>query len=174
MALGEQIRKYRLALGLKLEHLAELSEVAPGTISALTVRKSDRSKYVSAIAKGFGLSVDELLDTSQNYLLKSFNYVDKHRPTGWEPTKSLILQVESLKIGTTAREPQPEYINAEKKNGSAIIWPFRLVSYERISNIKNYYATEDLPNAIEEIDKHLDILVARWESEMKQAKRSAA
>lgn len=60
MALGKQIRIHRAALGLTLEQLSDLCGVDVGTISALENRDSARSKYASAIAKGLGMTVEEL------------------------------------------------------------------------------------------------------------------
>lgn len=64
MALGNQIRHYREKLGLTLEQLSELSGVEVGTISALEVRNSSRSKFASPIAKSLGLTVEQLEDES--------------------------------------------------------------------------------------------------------------
>lgn len=58
--LGEIIRKHRLAKGLTLEALSELSGVDAGTISALETRRSARSKYAGQIARGLGLTLDQL------------------------------------------------------------------------------------------------------------------
>lgn len=62
MGLGQQIKKHRAARGWTLEQLSEKSGVDTGTISALENRESQRSKYASDIAKGFGLTTDQLLD----------------------------------------------------------------------------------------------------------------
>lgn len=68
MALGKQIRKYRSHLGWTLEQLEEKSGVPAGTISALEVRDSTRSKFAPALANAFGLTVEQLLDESVNWL----------------------------------------------------------------------------------------------------------
>ncbi|MEF8755967.1 MAG: XRE family transcriptional regulator [Accumulibacter sp.] len=60
MALGKNIRRHRTAQGLTLEQLSERSGVDVGTISALENRDSVRSRYASAIARGLGMSVEEL------------------------------------------------------------------------------------------------------------------
>lgn len=60
MPLGSQIKHHRLRLGLTLEQLSSLSGVELGTISALEVRDSSRSKFASAIARALGMSVEEL------------------------------------------------------------------------------------------------------------------
>lgn len=68
MSLGKQIRHYREARQLTLEALAELSGVDVGTISALENRGSQRSKFASSIARGLGLTVDQLLDESRDWV----------------------------------------------------------------------------------------------------------
>ena len=68
MALGKQIRKYRTQLDWTLEQLEEKSGVPTGTISALEVRDSSRSKFAPALASAFGLTVEQLLDESVNWL----------------------------------------------------------------------------------------------------------
>lgn len=60
MALGAQIKFHRDRLGLTLEQLSDRSGVEVGTISALENRDSSRSQFASAIARGLGMSVEEL------------------------------------------------------------------------------------------------------------------
>jgi hypothetical protein len=60
MALGKNIKRHRQARGLTLEQLSDMSGVDLGTIGALEVRDSTRSKYASALAKAMGLSVEQL------------------------------------------------------------------------------------------------------------------
>ncbi|MCM1512482.1 MAG: XRE family transcriptional regulator [Oxalobacter formigenes] len=68
MALGKQIRKYRLHLGWTLEQLEEKSGVPKGTISALEMRDSTRSSFAPALAAAFGLTLEQLLDEPSNWL----------------------------------------------------------------------------------------------------------
>lgn len=68
MALGKQVKFYREKLDLTLEQLEEISGVGTGTISALEVRDSVRSKFAPALAAAFGLSVEQLLDESRDWL----------------------------------------------------------------------------------------------------------
>jgi len=68
MALGKQVKFYREKLDLTLEQLEEMSGVGTGTISALEVRDSVRSKFAPALAAAFGLSVEQLLDESRDWL----------------------------------------------------------------------------------------------------------
>jgi len=65
MNLGQQVRRIRNHLGLTLEQLAKRSGVDVGTISALEVRASTRSKYAQQLAAGLGVSLDELLSGKQ-------------------------------------------------------------------------------------------------------------
>ena len=62
MSLGSEIRKQRLIRQWTLEELSERSGVEVGTISALEIRDSTRSKFAVAIAGALGLSVDQLLN----------------------------------------------------------------------------------------------------------------
>lgn len=64
MALGRQIKKQRERLGWTLEVLSDRSGVDVGTISALEVRDSQRTKYAAAIAAAFNLTMEELEDPS--------------------------------------------------------------------------------------------------------------
>lgn len=74
MALGTQIKKYREKLGMRTATLAErVSEmtgknVEPATIAALEKRNSNTSKYDPVIAQIFGMTVDQLLDETRDYL----------------------------------------------------------------------------------------------------------
>jgi hypothetical protein len=67
MAIGHQIRHYREKLKLTLEQLSDLCGVDVGTISALEVRDSSRSKYFPQISKAFGLTLEQLADESVDY-----------------------------------------------------------------------------------------------------------
>lgn len=60
MAMGQTIRTLRQARGWKLEDLAEASGVDMGTISALEVRDSNRSKYFPQLARALGYTVEQL------------------------------------------------------------------------------------------------------------------
>lgn len=61
MGIGHNIRYHRdKRLGWTLEQLSASSGVDVGTISALELRDSKRSMYFSDIAKGLGLSLEEL------------------------------------------------------------------------------------------------------------------
>lgn len=68
MSLGSQVRKYRKLKGWKLDDLAERSGVGRGTISALENRDSNRSDSTPQLAAAFGLSVEQLIDESRNWL----------------------------------------------------------------------------------------------------------
>lgn len=69
MATGKQIKHYREKLGWTLLQLSDVSEVDVGTISALEVRDSSRSKYFSSIAKAFGLTLEQLENEGEDYPL---------------------------------------------------------------------------------------------------------
>jgi transcriptional regulator with XRE-family HTH domain len=67
MATGKQIKFYREKLGWTLQVLSDESGVDLGTIAALELRDSSRSKYFTDLAKALGLTLDQLTDTSNIY-----------------------------------------------------------------------------------------------------------
>jgi phage repressor protein C with HTH and peptisase S24 domain len=64
MALGANIKRLRLERGWDQPTLSERSGVDVGTISALEVRDSERSKYAPQLATALGVSVGELYGTA--------------------------------------------------------------------------------------------------------------
>lgn len=69
MATGKRIRTYRQRLGWTLEELEEVSEVPSGTISALELRDSKKSQFFPALARAFGLTLEQLYDESREWPL---------------------------------------------------------------------------------------------------------
>ena len=67
MGVGKQIKKYRESMGWRHEDVALRSGVDIGTLSALEVRDSNRSKYFVDIARAFNLSFEQLVDTTREY-----------------------------------------------------------------------------------------------------------
>lgn len=60
MALGKKIRALREDKGWTLEQLSDASGVEVGTISALEIRDSQRTKFAGALAAALGVTLDEL------------------------------------------------------------------------------------------------------------------
>lgn len=60
MALGANIKRFRENRKWDQATLSEKAQVAIGTISALEVRDSDRSKYTAQIAAGLGVTMEQL------------------------------------------------------------------------------------------------------------------
>jgi len=60
MALGKNVEALRKRNGWTMEDLSVRSGVEVGTINALEKRDSKRSQYATALARAFGLSVEEL------------------------------------------------------------------------------------------------------------------
>lgn len=60
MSLGNTIKQMRESRKWTLEDLSKRSGVPIGTISALEVRNSVRSQYAKDLARGFGISLDDL------------------------------------------------------------------------------------------------------------------
>lgn len=67
MATGKRIKHYREKAEWKLLDLSIASGVDIGTISALENRDSKRSVHFKAIARAFGLTVEQLEDESVDY-----------------------------------------------------------------------------------------------------------
>jgi len=67
MALGKQIKHYREKAGWQLKELSARADVDIGTISALEIRDSERSKFFQPIAAAFGLTVDQMADGSTDH-----------------------------------------------------------------------------------------------------------
>lgn len=130
MSLGKQIKKYRQHLDWTLEKLEEESGVPKGTISALEVRDSDRSKYAPEIARAFGVSVDQLMNENID-ASETVNFHEKSKGddghtirqfnTGGGMGNGLILQEQS-----------------------GIIENFRVSSAWLYENIKGHSSTKNL------------------------------
>jgi hypothetical protein len=164
MSLGLQIKKYRKALGLTLDQLAELSNVPPGTISALTVRGSVKSTYAPALANsGFGLSLEQLLDTQNDWLAKCFDHVNSNRPTGWIPSADLLQQVSMAREVSSIAASTTNGIKTRTLAKSSVDWPFKLVSYSRIMNLYQTLGAQLAEEALLDMDKQLEIVTLKWE-----------
>jgi transcriptional regulator with XRE-family HTH domain len=70
MGLGKQIEHYRKKAGLTYEELEEWSGVASGTINALEKRDSSRSEKFPALARSFGLTLEQLADETKSYVIR--------------------------------------------------------------------------------------------------------
>ena len=105
MSLGSQVRRYREKLELTLEQLSELSDVDVGTISALEVRDSQKSKFASQLARAVGLSLEQLLDEGTDYPASRVPRYQGAAPGGLQ---SAIFEI---------RSP-----------GNSYYWPFQQVS----------------------------------------------
>lgn len=99
MSLGSQVRKYRLQLGWTLEDLESRSGVGRGTINALENRGSKKSTYASDLASAFGLTLEQLLDESRNWLdeieKKKSNAESSYEYAGRVP-KAILLPVAGI------------------------------------------------------------------------------
>lgn len=132
MALGKQVKRYRLFHGWKLEDLSLKSGVDVGTISAIEVRDSKRSEKAPALAKALGLTLEQLLDESADWTA-----VAKARVT-WGQTMDLpesAHPIDSHVVNDIRKElHRPPY------------WPFtvsqevfqRLLSNEDINNVDTF------------------------------------
>lgn len=81
MATGKQIKHYRGKANWTLADLSEASGVDVGTISALEIRDSRRSAFFQPIATAFGLTVEQLSDTTKDHeLVLNKNMVSEPAP----------------------------------------------------------------------------------------------
>ncbi|RYD94408.1 MAG: hypothetical protein EOP50_09560 [Sphingobacteriales bacterium] len=66
-------------------------------------------------------------------------------------------------VGNTKVSPAPH-----------IIWPFKLASFVRLSEMRAALGPQRGAEAIHDIDKHLDIVITKWERETVGAKKRVA
>jgi phage repressor protein C with HTH and peptisase S24 domain len=79
MAIGKNIRFHRkVRLGWTLERLELESGVDRGTISALENRDSSKSDHFVSIAKGLGLTIEQLHIDPENFDLKNLSIINKN------------------------------------------------------------------------------------------------
>lgn len=103
-------------------------------------------------------------------------------PAGWfdAPIGSSIPDQGPIETGNSSTSAKPKPFAGEQdstergRNAEAIDWPFTIVTYQRIKRIRQHYSGRGMPSAISDIDKHLDVLVTRWEIEMNKQKSAAA
>lgn len=57
--------------------------------------------------------------------------------------------------------------------GKAIVWPFKNVSYQRLADLRRQLGPKAGNDALRDIDKHLEIVVLKWESEILASKSAA-
>lgn len=117
MSIGDQIKKYRKAAGLKQVLLEELSGVAGGTISAMELRGSMTSRFLPQLAAAFGLTVDQLIDEATDYTEHVRAYVARELEQRRRPGHA----------ARTAAQPLP----TPWARPSGGYWPFS-VSRERV------------------------------------------
>lgn len=67
-------------------------------------------------------------------------------------------------------EPSGRYVTGQ----SPIGWPFKLVSYPRLIALEKALGSKRGPDAIRDIDKHLEIVTLKWEREAQLAVKSRA
>jgi len=137
MALGSEIRKQRAMRQWTLEELSERSGVDVGTISALEIRDSTRSKYAVAIAGALGISVDQLLNPS---------ITTPH-----------------------AGQSKPEEPVADHP-----VWPFKRVTYQRYKHLIAALPFAARERAFVDMDSHIEILVEKWERELRNIQERKA
>jgi transcriptional regulator with XRE-family HTH domain len=114
MATGKRIKHYREKLEWTLQQLSDASDVDVGTISALEIRDSSRSKFFSAIAKAFGLTLEQMENEREDYPLS---------PPSQIPLKNAYQAEEK---STQAPPAAQESTTADRWT-----WPFKKVTREQ-------------------------------------------
>lgn len=97
MALGKNVKKYRIAAELTQTQLADAAGMDQQALAALERRDSSSSKFTTALAAALGKSVDDLLGNNEgNDSVRTIpdNYVD-----ATEITKLIAYYVQSTKKG---------------------------------------------------------------------------
>ena len=64
--------------------------------------------------------------------------------------------------------------NAAPANIAHVIWPFKRVSYQRILELKRRLGAKAAHEALNDIDRQLEIVTMKWEQEIAHLKRPAA
>ena len=65
MTVGQNVRKYRLALGLSQGRLSDMSTVPQTTISTIERGATPNARIANALAKALKVSIEDLLDEEQ-------------------------------------------------------------------------------------------------------------
>lgn len=143
---GERIRQARKARGWTAEKLAELVGYSHQSAIANLENQATTSggHRLAQIAAALTVSPDWLLSgpDSDNVPFLPPKYVVA-TPSG--PAKS-------------AQEP-------------ALDWPFQRVGLTRLNRLLDQLGSADRARALDEIDRHLDIMVERWEREAQELKK---
>ena len=147
MSIGEQIKKYREAAGLRQVALEELSGVSGGTISAMEKRGSMTSRFLPQLAKAFGLTVDQLIDEGTDYTDHVRAFVARQQEQRRRPGAA----------GLVASEP----VVTPWARPAGGHWPFS-VSRERVLAALQ-------PEDIARVDAYIQALVETRELEALQA-----
>jgi len=125
MPLGSQVKKYRHeVLRMKYPELSELSGVETGTLHAIETRDSKRVEIGTAIAiaKAFGLTVEELANEESDYSER----VKAHHAVRYSKTTPTVSHLASE---STTRQWPTNY------------WPFASISPD---TFKSALSTDDI------------------------------
>lgn len=65
-----------------------------------------------------------------------------------------------------AREPSADVYGARH-----VVWPFQVVTYQRILDLKRALGARAAQDALRDVDKYLDVLVSKWEREAAEKRK---
>lgn len=99
-------------------------------------------------------------------------------PAGWfdAPLGTSTPHTDNSKPAVPANKHRAAEQGTEERGRltEPVDWPFTIVTYQRIKRLRQHFSGRGMPPAISDIDKHLDVLVTRWENEMNKQKSAAA
>lgn len=148
--------------GLKQAAFAELIDVQPDYFSRLLYEPGKKGR------KNLGPVTQRKI--SQKFDL-SPGWFDLPMGTDVPSRTATALGNAAYASHHSVQEPRADYVT---EGTQARPWPFKIVTYSRMAKILDHFHGSEMPDALTDIDKHLDILVSRWEVEIEQQKRSAA
>lgn len=148
-SVGERIRQARTAKGMSGEELAlRVGYAHQSGIANLEGRPTGRGgNRLAKIADALGVPIAWLLDG---------------------PDSDTVPFVRSVPAAALPRAPTPVARSYDPA------WPFRTISLSRIEALVARLGSTRGAVALDEMERHLDVLLERWEREAHEANRGAA
>lgn len=149
-------------------------------------RKARLRELIDNAHGGVIARLADVIDRSESYIGRMLYPVDKKgaRPVS-DKLAQLIERTDSLErgwfdlplgaalpypdLGAAPGAPDPNARRADdslgqKSAAAAIVWPFKLAQYTRLKALTAALGRR-APEAVRDMDEHLDILMAKWERE---------
>lgn len=151
-------------------------------------RKQRLRELMNLYCNGVIATLAERIDRSESYVSRMFYPMTKSGAKPIADRMSMVIESafglerawldQPLGHGIPGVQPIGSYV-AEVATGGAtphprITWPFRRVTYQRIQQLKRALGHQTAQEALTDIDKQLEIVVIKWESEAREVKRHSA